>query len=434
MRNVRTALLLLLLATAVAVAAPETHPLFSYVKAPDPAYTWARESETPAPGGGVITKVNLTSQVWQGIPWQHVLWICRPAQLRPGTAALLVITGGSGRNLNTEYALLANMANAAGIPVAVLFGIPNQPLYGGKTEDALIAHTFIEFLRTGDKTWPLLYPMTKSAVRAMDTIQQIAEQEWHTPVRRFVVTGASKRGWTTWLTGAVDSRVAGIAPMVYDNLNLAAQMRQQLAMYGRYSEQIGDYLEGDLLGKLATPAGNVLADMVDPYVFRQRLRMPKLIINGSNDRYWTLESANLYFRDLLGENRILYVPNAGHGLGNYTDVVSSVLALTRACSEGKRLPRFAWDCRESDAGLTLTLRPEAPLAVRVWTATSPTTDFRDAQWSATLLTATRGRYAFALPRPAEGYAAVFAEARVRYGEFEFPLCTTPRMIAAKQRP
>ena len=49
--------------------------------------------------------------------------------------------------------------------------------------------------------------MVKSAVRAMDAVEQCVEREWSHKVETFTVTGASKRGWTTWLTGAVDPRV-----------------------------------------------------------------------------------------------------------------------------------------------------------------------------------------------------------------------------------
>ena len=97
--------------------------------------------------------------------------------------------------------------------------------------------------------------MTRAAIRAMDAVQARTKGTAN-PITRFVVCGASKRGWTTWLVGASgDERVAGIAPMVYENLNLQAQMPHQLAVWGAYSPMIEDYTRRGVAGGFGDAEG-----------------------------------------------------------------------------------------------------------------------------------------------------------------------------------
>ena len=120
--------------------------------------------------------------------------------------------------------LFVDLAERLATPVAVLRQVPFQPIFGMR-EDDLIAHTFEQYVKTGEADWPLLLPMVKSVVRAMDATQVYATDSWDLSIEEFTVTGASKRGWTTWLTAAVDPRVTALAPMVIDMLNMRAADR-----------------------------------------------------------------------------------------------------------------------------------------------------------------------------------------------------------------
>jgi PhoPQ-activated pathogenicity-related protein len=191
--------------------------LEAYVQAPDASYNWKR-TEQKKFNGGTVTHLELVSQTWRGQFWSHHLQVVRPQTIRNADIAFLYITGdGEGTR---ELEILKTLAERAGAIAAVVTKVPNQPLYNGRKEDALIAYTFDQFLKSNDQTWPLLFPMAKSAVRAMDTVQALADKEFNQKIERFVIGGASKRGWTTWLTAAVDSRVTAMAPMVIDTLNI----------------------------------------------------------------------------------------------------------------------------------------------------------------------------------------------------------------------
>jgi PhoPQ-activated pathogenicity-related protein len=96
--------------------------------------------------------------------------------------------------------------------------------------------------------------MAKSAVRAMDAIQELIGQRRSGNIKGFIVFGGSKRGWTSWMTAATkDNRVAAIAPMVINTLNMQPQYIYQLANWGYYSEQIADYYSKNLLVEQVAP-------------------------------------------------------------------------------------------------------------------------------------------------------------------------------------
>ena len=207
--------------------------------------------------------------------------------------------------------------------------------------------------------------MVKSAVRAMDAVDAWRAQEKKARAR-WVVTGASKRGWTTWLTGAVDKRVVAIAPMVIPTLNMRAQNLHQLEVWGKYSDQIADYSRRGLTDVKVTdtPVGTKLWHMIDPYSYRDRLAMPKLLINGTNDPYWTLDSLNLFWDELKGPKWVIYLPNAGHGLEQHRDyAMTGVGALFRHVISGRPMPEVRAGRRPGTARSSSSSRSRRPRSI-----------------------------------------------------------------------
>lgn len=408
----------LLFTCLLAPSARAEGELEDYLARPDPSYAW-REVSSGTVDNTRYVELTLTSQTWQGIPWRHQLVVFRPDNLDTSSGqALLYIDGGRWRpeyehgqlRLPKEARIFARLAQTMRAPLAVVRQVPFQPIFE-RREDALIAYTFDQYLQTGQAEWPLLLPMVKSAARAMDAVQEVALKRWDIRIERFTVSGASKRGWTSWLTAAVDKRVASVAPMVIDMLNIPVQINLQRSVFGSLSEEVRDYEDINLPARIDSELGQRLLGMVDPYRYRERLTQQKLILLGTNDRYWPLEALRVYWGDLPDPKHVLYVPNQGHKLADYARVIATLSAFHRYSARGEPLPRLDWTFTR-DGGKAIELFVSAdrrPREVIAWTATSPTRDFREARWTAQKCTSARGGFVCRQPTAADRYSALYSE-------------------------
>jgi PhoPQ-activated pathogenicity-related protein len=384
------ALFLLVMQSSVfaQIVTPET-ALQEYLKIDDKRFEWSVR-DTYSVGDVQATSILLTSQQWHEYIWTHELIILVPKEVQYD-GALLFINGGSNKKgvpnwIKHDDGMVKSLAELAtknkGI-VATIRQTPNQPLNGDLTEDALISYTLHNFKKDGDYTWPLLFPMVKSAVKAMDAIQAFAQSKANVKVNRFVVSGASKRGWTTWLTGASDPRVAAIAPMVIDILNMPVNLEYQVKMFKGYSEQIEDYVKLEIPQTATSEKGRAITTMVDPYSYRKKLTMPKMLFMGTNDEYWTVDAVKHYIDSIPGKNYIHYVPNVGHDLGDKKQALTALSAFFGETIANKPYPELTPSITHTPKGITVKIKASQDVltGVSLWSADSDDTDFRDNKWT-----------------------------------------------------
>lgn len=359
--------------------------LESYINNKDISYEWELY-ETHELDGITLYNILLTSQKWQNYTWRHHLAILVPKEIEHDGALLYISSGSNSEEMpnwrkvdDGSIQFMEFIAKKNKAITAVLFQVPNQPLFGDLTEDEIISLTFYNYKHDKDYSWPLLFPMVKSAIRSMDAIQEFTSKELNHDINSFLVSGASKRGWTTWLTGASDSRVEAIAPMVIDMLNMPKSIGYHLEAWGEYSPQIKDYVDLGIAQDVNTDEGKDVVSMVDPYSYRDKLRMPKLIFNGTNDEYWPVDVIKFYFHDLPGENYLHYVPNAGHGLGDRRQAINALNSFFAETILGYDYPECSWEFEESDKEVIVTIdvSEDELEGVQLWSAFSEDRDFRD---------------------------------------------------------
>ena len=236
------------------------NPLDDYVSQEDPNYKWRAVPELTFKSffGGTGHVLNVTSQQWldeskvsgpDGSLWTHQVIVIIPKNLKFRNISMAYLTGSCNKNPDApikphsdeDVLLVDEIAQDTNAITIAVKQIPNCPLVfpsdpekRGRSEDAILAWAWKEFLEDPalDPKWLPRLPMVKAAYQSMRAAQEYLKEQSIAEVEGWVVAGASKRGWTTWLVGATKcescaAKILAINPLVPIVPNLVKEIHRQ---------------------------------------------------------------------------------------------------------------------------------------------------------------------------------------------------------------
>lgn len=402
-----------LAATAVCAAVLSTAtPLDDYVNRDDGHFSYVKLNHTVKGDGFTAEFYNMTSQKWMTEAetnrpiWWHFMAVVIPDNIdNTVDSSFLYITGNSNDHPDDipkaddeDFVAVQILAMAARCPGVVLWQVPNQPITyvddpwhaGGRKEDASIAITWWHFMHNPSKPdYVLELPMTKSAVKAMDALELIFPTLLGRNIGKFIVAGASKRGWTTWLAGAVEAvaknRVIAIIPIVLDAIHINDFLRRQFTFYGAWTFALKDYYNCNVTIDFQLPTAKTLWELVDPWYYRDRLTMPKLAINAGGDEFQMPDDQRFWGKDMPADMHFLLVKNAEHSMATgLLELLPSAGAFAMSVQHNWTRPVITWDINEPNGAVTFNA-DRAPATVDITfcdSADGVSKGRRDFRWAA----------------------------------------------------
>jgi PhoPQ-activated pathogenicity-related protein len=371
-------------------------PLDDYVWKDDSNYGWVDTGEVIHGHNvdGTLNYVgyilNMTSQRWLTDAdttrslWWHYLVVIVPSNYNKDTHnnGTLWITDGDNESpeelptrFNYNMLLASELAMGTGLITGCLFQVPNEkmvfssdPIQKRRGEDAIIAFTWAHFLDHPDEPeWLVRLPMVKASVRAMDAITEFTKQKLHVQIDYYTVSGASKRGWTTWLVGAVDNkRVQCIVPIVLDAINFVKVEKHQFRSYGGWAYALSDYYEQNITKRYDDPNMLLLQQIEDPYFYVDRLTMPKMIINGVGDEFQQPDDTHYWWSDMPEPKYFLMMPNTDHStIAGMLQEIPAMGTFIVYVLQRTPLPTASWNINEANGDITATIEYPSDMSPRV---------------------------------------------------------------------
>lgn len=398
-----TVLLLVSFTTSVVSATNTSLTDFVWHQDNPAVYAWNISTDSPlVTPDYTVYNLYLTAEGWltpsdSNAPvWHHWVQICVPAdRVMDSDMAVMYIDGGHTKRYDQppgdiDPLVLKTMCLESHVVSVGLYQIPNERItFSGdpdtsRSEDAIIAWTWTHYVNnTLEPDWLLRMPMTKSAIKAMDAVEEFIQTVPEiNNVKRWIVGGASKRGWTAWMVGCMgDPRVEAIIPIVAPIANFLPQMNELFKSYGTYSFALVDYVNTGLMpGFLNSDLFAELLKIIDPLTYTEEMqKTPKYVIVSAGDEFFMPDSAQYYWDQLPGEKHLRVVPNAEHSMaGSVKNVITSAVQYGLTFLNASKRPTYSWNISED--GYTIDFTTDSPsmvTGVHVWvTRPNKRRDFR----------------------------------------------------------
>jgi len=115
------------------------------------------------------------------------------------------------------------------------------------------------------------------------------------------VSGASKRGWTTWDIAVTrcescPAKIIAIAPLVPIVPDIIKEVHQQWQSYGGFTWAFEDYTALNITERMDDPKTKKMMDIIDPANYFDRLEnIPKYIVVTSDDEFMSMDWTQIYY-------------------------------------------------------------------------------------------------------------------------------------------
>ena len=125
---------------------------------------------------------------------------------------------------------------------------------------------------------------------------------------------------------------------------------------------------------MSTKEFEILMKYVEPYFFKEKFTMPKLLINAGSDEFFSTDSWRFYYDQLPGEKYLQYIPNVNHSLnGRYLN--ENLFSFYTRIINGQSFPNIVWEIKNDS--LIAKVDSHQDYKVSIWEANNKITrDFR----------------------------------------------------------